>query len=161
MATGPERRKRRSQEIQQRLVAIRIRTEELRVRRQDDDTGPVSIRERLASAQRHAVASQAAATSALAAVVRAFRRSAESHVDAARQHERSAAAGSGDSDEHERRAESHRAAADADTREADRAQLHLQHEEAGDAHEPGTDPMLKTAHSGPEPGKNGPAAPSL
>ena len=122
-------------------MAIRIRIQELRDRRQGDDTGPVSVGERLASAQRHALASQAAATSALAAAVRAFRRSAESHADAARQHERSAAAGYGDSDEHERRAASHRAAAEADSREADRAQLHLQGEEAGDAH-PGTGQML-------------------
>lgn len=137
MTTGPGRPQGRGQEIQQRLGAIRARIEELKIRRADDDAAPVSVGERLASAQRHAAASRAAAASALAAVVRAFRRSAESHVDAARQHERSAAAGFGDSAEHRQRAASHRAAAEADTREADRAQLYLRDEEAGDAHEPG------------------------
>ena len=129
MTTGPELRQGRTQEIKQRLGAIRARIEELQVRRADDDAAPVSVGERLASARRHAAASQAAATRALAAVVLAFRRSAESHVDAARQHERSAAAGFGDSDEHRQRAASHRAAAEADSREADRAQLHLRDEE--------------------------------
>jgi len=130
MAIEPERRTGGGREIRQRLETIHTRIEELRARRQDDDAGPVSGSERLASAQRHVTASQAAATRALAAAVRAFRRSAKSHADAARQHDRSAAAGFGDHDEHERRAAIHWAAAEADTREADQAQLRLQSEEA-------------------------------
>lgn len=112
MATGPERRQGRGQEIRQRLGAIRARIEELQVRRQADDADPVSVDERLASARRQAAASQAAATRSLAAVVRALRRSAESHVDAA------------------------------DIRKADRAQLYLQDQEAEDAHEPGSGQLL-------------------
>jgi hypothetical protein len=48
-----------------------------------DDASPAAVRERIGSAQRQAAASRAAAEHAIAASVRAFRRSAEAHEQTA------------------------------------------------------------------------------
>lgn len=101
-------------------MAIQARLKELKAKRQDD-AAPATFSERLASSQRYKAASQAAAEQAIAASVRAFLRSAEAHMQAALQHERSAAAGYGDQDQHERQAKAHRAAAAADLQRAQRA----------------------------------------
>ena len=119
----------RRQEIGQRLDALRTRINELKADRRGDADRATSS-ERLASAERHLVDSQAAAQQAIAASVRTLRRAAEAHERAALQHERAAMAGVGDTDEHRREKASHRAAAVADTRQAERAQSQLRDEES-------------------------------
>jgi len=113
-------------EIGQRLDAIRMRIKELEDRRRDDagpDAGGSSAPSgRLAPAQRHAVAAQAAAERAAASCVSAFRRAADAHESLAIQHDRSAVSGFGDVAEHQRRAACHRAAAAADRQRAEHAQ---------------------------------------
>jgi hypothetical protein len=66
--------------------------------------------------------SQAAAERAVVSSIGAFRRSAHTHEQTARQHERAAATGIGDREEHRQQAASHWAAATADNQRADRAQ---------------------------------------
>ena len=102
MDNEPEPWESRREGIRQRLEALHTRIDELK-------------------AQRHVAASQAAEDEAVAASVRAFRQAAEAHEHADLQHERAAAAGSGDKDEHERQAAFHRAAATADRQRAERA----------------------------------------
>jgi hypothetical protein len=70
----------------------------------------------------------------LAASAETFRKAAEAHEWAARMHETTAASGAGNVVGHERQATLHRAAAAADRRRAERAQLLLTgHQRAGPA----------------------------
>jgi hypothetical protein len=73
----PESGGSRREEIGQRLAAIRTRIDELKPAVQQDDASPTAVSERIGSAQRQAAASQVAAEHAIAASIRAFRRSAD------------------------------------------------------------------------------------
>ena len=97
---------------------------------------PAALSERIASARRHLAVSQAAADRAVATSVRAFRRAADAHEQAALLHERAAAAGFADRGQHEGLAAIHRAAAVADMQRAKRAQSLLRDETAGGARGP-------------------------
>jgi len=134
----------RGYELGRRLEAIGVRIKELKEGRQGDagpDTGggPAASRGRLAAAQRHVLASQAAAERAAASCVSAFRRAADAHERLAIQHARSAASGLGDVAEHQRRAASHRAAADTDRQRAEQAQslISVQQAQRGNTEEIG------------------------
>jgi chromosome segregation ATPase len=142
VASKPAPPESRSEQIRQRLGAIRTRIDELAAKRHQDDASLTTIDGRLAVAQREMAVSRAAAEQAIAASVRAFRRAAEAHERAALQHERAAAGGFGDKDQHERQAARHRAAATADTRRAEQAQSLVPDEAADDACGPYADQAL-------------------
>jgi hypothetical protein len=122
----PEARTSRLEEIDLRIVAIRLRLSELDVdHNQRDNADTAAASGRLSTALHNVALSQAAAQRAMVSSIHAFRRAAHAHVQTACQHERAAAAGIGDRDEHQRQAASHRAAATADEQRADRAQALL------------------------------------
>lgn len=134
----PESPEIRREQIRQRIDAIHARVADLRATRQDD-ADRATPSERLASAQRQMAASHAAARTAMANSLRAFRKAAEAHERAALQHERAAAAGRGDKDQHGRQAARHRAAAAAASQRADRARSLLSDEKGNDARGPAAD----------------------
>jgi hypothetical protein len=141
MDSAPDPPENRREEIRQRIGAIRARIDELEARRQAGATR-AAMTERIASAERHMAASRAAAQEAIAASIRCLRRAAEAHERVAHLHERAAAARWGNKDEHERQAAIHRAAAVADTRRAEQAQLLLRDGQADDARGPDADQAL-------------------
>lgn len=139
VAVEPSAWEQRRQQIRLRLAAIQVRLDELRSRRGYAQAESGERLERLASAQRYATASEAAAGQALAASARAYRTAAEAHERAARQHDRSAAVGPGDQGEHERQAAGHRAAASADALQAENAQSRLPKRDDNDVPEADAD----------------------
>jgi len=104
--------------LARRQARIERRIADLRTRRLPEDiTGAEG---RLALAYRHAREAQAAAYQALQACRDAYLRGARAHDRAAEAHQRAADAGSGKRATHQQMIEFHRAAAQADRRQAER-----------------------------------------
>jgi hypothetical protein len=137
----PEPRESRREEIRRRLGGIHLRIDALQAKRQHN-ANPAGHTEQLASAQRDAAASRAAANLAVTASIRAFGRAAEAHDRAARQHDRNAAATPGDTGQHEQKAASHRAAAEADRQRAEDARSLSRDEQVSRTRGPGTNQAL-------------------
>ena len=123
MGSEPDAPAGRRGEISQRIAAIQARIEELGAGRVNRD--PSEQLERLATADRNAARSLAAAEAAVAASMLAFRRAADAHDHLAAIYEMAVSARSGGVELNRERARIHRRAAIADRQHAEDAQSML------------------------------------
>ena len=120
MGSEPDAPAARRGEISQRIEAIHARIKELGAGQVSLD--PSANLQRLATADRNAALSLAAAQAAVASSLLAFRRAADAHDHLAAIYEKAAAAKSGDAEMYRQRARVHRAAAVADRKRAEDAE---------------------------------------